>query len=242
MQAALTPQTLSNLTTAAQDVCAGAADGERAACQNHPGRLLTSARKLREAQIAVGGGIAEAEELLGRARALLQEALDKETRSRMEADAARGRGERLVAKSLRRTERRAGRTLERAHELMERALTRRHGCEILADELGRAAAALENEGHAHLASKCSVMAGMTVRVDIPGIRRAGGAAWGPPALQRDKRGVRRDHNLPETPRVEAVSAPARELATMLIHQLLGDDQVLPVPPDLAVCDEAFPEA
>jgi len=208
--------------------CADAARRERDQAGGHPGKLLTASRRLSEAQAALAAGAAHAREGLERARALYQEALEKEQRSRVEAEAARGRGERLVAKSLRRTERRAARTLERARELMDTAARRDVGCTALAEALGRGAAALEDEGHEVLAQRCSDMAGMTVRVDISAIRAAGGAAWGPAIQQRVRPAAPRVGALRQPAlKVEAISTPSRDLALQLLRSILGEQETLP---------------
>ncbi|MEW5853956.1 MAG: hypothetical protein AB2A00_34595 [Myxococcota bacterium] len=231
------------LLAAADAACDAAAAREIDAARGHPGRLLAAARRLREAQAALAAGAEHARESLERATLLEAQSLEKEDQCRQEADDARLRGERALAKSLRRTARRAVDTRERAQKLKQQAMERRDGCAALADYLGDRAEKLELEGQEALAARCTQLAGLSVRVDIGSIRKAGGAAAGPACRER----ARTTGNTLSTLgaiRVDSIAAESRALALALLRQLLGPDQTLPATglPELILDEEADAEA
>lgn len=210
-----------SLSDVADAACVSIVNHERDEAAGHPGKLLAAARRLKECQAALITLAKQEKEDVARAEALLEGAREKEARSRAEAEAAQRRGDPALAKSLRRTARRAVETRQRAEGLLSHAGQRLVACSTLAQLLGTRAEELDAEGQEALATRCSAMLGMTIRVDVQSIRRAGGAAWGPPMVTPGDRQEQATSSSKAGARVESIGAEARALAAELLRQVLG---------------------
>jgi hypothetical protein len=205
---------------AADAVSAELASHERREAQGHPGRLLHAARRLREAAWVLGENARREEAHLAALEGEARVAALREDRACAGASAT---GEAAVAKNLRRAARRAGASRTRAENAVAAASRAVGACRALAEMVALRADALEAEGQAALAARCSAMLGTTVRVDLEAIRQAGGVAWGPPALTAARPRPRGEWG-PEVGSSSGATAASRVLARRLLGQLLGQGE------------------